>query len=238
MTGTQQFQFIVKKGPNPGHTYPVFADKITIGRDPMSDIIFKDPEVSRRHVQFLRDDEGYIIQDLGSTNGTFLDGEKLTAQEIRLNVGQEIALGGAITLIFEERESDISSGDIGTLNTNHPHENSNLSSGTADHIDPVTGSYFDDIDDYEEEEEEGDIPHIDQLQPLPSLQNKSSLHTRVLQASKKPRSETSSALPENARTFTNQQIIYIVVGTALTTVIVCGGLMLIIFLLAGNPLAN
>ena len=198
MSQWQQYKFIVKKGPNPGHAYPAFANKITIGRDPMSDIIFKDPEVSRRHVQFIRDGNNYFIEDLGSTNGTFIDGERLAGQQIRLQVGQEIALGGAITLIFEEKE------DSGLLDSK-PLET--MDSGAIDGLAsfPATAALDDpyaeyrldedEYDDFEAYEEELESAHIDQLQSLPPLRDKSVLHTRVLQSSKNQQPDKAVSPP-------------------------------------------
>lgn len=50
-------------------------DLITVGRDRENDLIIDHPQVSRRHAQFLRDDTGFAIRDLKSTNGTLLNGE-------------------------------------------------------------------------------------------------------------------------------------------------------------------
>jgi predicted component of type VI protein secretion system len=236
--GSQKFRFIVKKGPNPGHVYPVFADKMTIGRDPMSDIIFKDPEVSRRHVQFIRDSESYLVEDLGSTNGTFVDGKRLTGQAMSLQVGQEVALGGAITLIFETADSQI---DLAALSNNSIPASPTTNSNTAVPPDPFAEYRLDDDYDDDDGDELEDLieesPHIDQLPSLPVLQNKAPLHTRVLQSANKPK-EVVPPAPANAKTFTNQQIIYLVIGTAVTTVVACGILLFIVYMVRGNTLLN
>lgn len=239
MIGSHHFRFIVKKGPNPGNVYPVFAEKITIGRDPMSDIIFKDPEVSRRHVQFTRDSSGYLIEDLGSTNGTFVDGERLAGRQRRLQVGQEIALGGAITLIFETVDSEIDLAALGTASPKMASTHMDMNPSTAVHDDPYAEFRLDDDEfDDEEEMEEDESPHIDQLQSLPSLQNRSSLHTRVLQSADKAKAAPPPTPLANGRTFTNQQIIYLVVGTAVTTVVACGLLLLIYTVATGSSVLN
>ena len=221
---SQQFRFIVKKGPNPGHSYPAFAEKITIGRDPMSDIIFKDPEVSRRHVQFTRDGSGYLIEDLGSTNGTFINGERLAGQQIRLKAGQEIALGGAITLIFEEQDKEQESTVTGTQHTSFTPDDDHIDVGTDELEDPYAEYRLDGVYDYDEEEE----PQIDKLQSFsPLSSNKAFLYGQVQDSSKNP--ANSPILKENGRTFTNREIVYLIVGTVLATVIVCGILLLIFY---------
>lgn len=98
----RQFQLTTRKGPQPGKNFPLVAEKIIIGRDPMSDISLNDPEVSRQHVQLVRTDSGYTLEDLGSTNGTFIDGEQVEAGEVHpLRNGQIISMGSGVTLLYE-----------------------------------------------------------------------------------------------------------------------------------------
>ncbi len=97
----QQYQLVVRKGPKPGQIYPLLMTVITLGRDPMSDIVLPDPEVSRQHARLTLTDDGYQLQDLGSTNGTFVDGIRLGSEPILLQHGQEILLGSGIALVFE-----------------------------------------------------------------------------------------------------------------------------------------
>lgn len=190
----------------------------------MSDIIFKDPEVSRRHVQFIRTDNSYLIEDLGSTNGTFVDGERLSGQQIRLNEGQEVALGGAITLIFGVQD-DINLAGIRTLEADLPDSDLLSDSRTADHHDPLASYELDEEDEYEEQEAS---PHIDQLQSIPSLSKKPEF-ARVRPPGDNKRVKASSPPAAKALSFTNQQIIYLVLGTVLATIVACGALLLIFY---------
>lgn len=96
------YQLTVVKGPQVGQTYSLVATLVTIGRDPMADIVITDPEVSRQHVRLSRLEGGYEIQDLGSTNGTFLDGRRLGGDSHPLAPGQTITLGSNVTLAYEE----------------------------------------------------------------------------------------------------------------------------------------
>jgi pSer/pThr/pTyr-binding forkhead associated (FHA) protein len=64
----------------------------TIGSHPDCDLVVQLPTVSGRHCRLTRDDRGYLLEDLGSTNGTFLDGERL-AGPARISRGDAVTLG-------------------------------------------------------------------------------------------------------------------------------------------------
>jgi len=97
----KSYQLVVRKGPQPGKVFPLSSQNMSIGRDPMSDITVIDPEVSRYHAQLLQTEEGFQIQDMGSTNGTFIDGEHLGGQPAILTPGQTVQLGSSVVLVFE-----------------------------------------------------------------------------------------------------------------------------------------
>jgi hypothetical protein len=71
-----------------------------IGRDVTNDVVVGDAEVSRQHARVTRTPGGYVLEDLGSTNGTFVNGERLTTPRV-LNPGDLIALGETVTLTFD-----------------------------------------------------------------------------------------------------------------------------------------
>lgn len=95
------YQLVVRKGPKPGQTFPLFAVSTTVGRDPISDISINDPEVSRQHARFTQTSDSYQIEDLESTNGTFVNGVQIGADPVQLAHGNEIQLGSGVTMIFE-----------------------------------------------------------------------------------------------------------------------------------------
>jgi pSer/pThr/pTyr-binding forkhead associated (FHA) protein len=98
------YELFVKHGPVPGLIYPLTDKGLTIGRDPLSDILINDPEVSRQHALLSRTPTGeYRLQDLGSTNGTYVDGKRLEREPITLKSLNTITMGGTVTLIFRER---------------------------------------------------------------------------------------------------------------------------------------
>lgn len=68
----------------------------------MSDISIADPEVSRQHARLTRTaDGGYELQDLGSTNGTFVEGNRLGGNKVSLKPGQVVVVGSNVTLVYE-----------------------------------------------------------------------------------------------------------------------------------------
>jgi hypothetical protein len=96
----QTFQLVMQKGPNPGKIFELVQDEIIIGRDISNRIVINDPEVSRRHTRLIAQSGGYVVEDMGSTNGTFVDGQRLTGPQI-LRPGQIIMLGEKISLAYE-----------------------------------------------------------------------------------------------------------------------------------------
>lgn len=98
----QSYQLVVRKGPRPGQVFPLTLETVTIGRDPMTDIVINDPEVSRHHAKLTRrTDGGYEIQDMGSTNGTFVDGKRLGGETVQLSPGQAVMVGSNVTMTYQ-----------------------------------------------------------------------------------------------------------------------------------------
>jgi len=80
--------------------FELTRSEIIIGRDPAVDLPISSPAVSRRHARLTRDGGHYALEDLGSSNGTFVNEEKLTGRR-PLKSGDQIRLGQAITMVFE-----------------------------------------------------------------------------------------------------------------------------------------
>lgn len=100
-----RYQLVLKSGPNAGLAYPLEGDLISIGRDASNMLVVNDPEVSRRHARIYRQGERYFIEDLGSTNGTAVNGIRLESAHA-LQAGELITLGENTHLLFEAIELD------------------------------------------------------------------------------------------------------------------------------------
>jgi len=102
---SQTFQLVMRAGPNPGKAFTLSKSEIVIGRDVNADVAVNTAEVSRRHARLLLDAGVYIIEDLGSTNGTFINGQRLNSP-MPLRSGDVIMLGEAATLVYEASQFD------------------------------------------------------------------------------------------------------------------------------------
>jgi hypothetical protein len=101
-TGSQppSVELIVHQGPRPGQRFSLTQPTVTIGREVGNDVVISDPQVSRRHASLTWDGSHFIIQDLGSANGTFVNGVRLTAPQV-LQPGDVIGLGSTVLLGFQ-----------------------------------------------------------------------------------------------------------------------------------------
>jgi pSer/pThr/pTyr-binding forkhead associated (FHA) protein len=81
-----------------GTSYELTGDRVVLGRSRTADIVVSDPSVSRQHCELRRDGDGWTAVDLGSTNGSQLNGESL-AEPRRLASGMRIKLGHAAAII-------------------------------------------------------------------------------------------------------------------------------------------
>ncbi|HEX8703035.1 MAG TPA: FHA domain-containing protein [Myxococcaceae bacterium] len=85
----------VERGPGVGQLIPVKQGPLVIGRASACDLRLQHPSISRRHAQLMRQSERFLLRDLGSQNGTFVNRVKLSG-DTEIRVGDEIALGNAV----------------------------------------------------------------------------------------------------------------------------------------------
>jgi hypothetical protein len=101
----QQFQFVMRSGPTPGVTFSLEGDQLTIGRDSSNAVSINDAEVSRKHARLSFQGGKYVIEDLGSTNGTFVNGQRLVSPVV-LKSGDVVSLGEQIVLMYDAVMTD------------------------------------------------------------------------------------------------------------------------------------
>jgi pSer/pThr/pTyr-binding forkhead associated (FHA) protein len=82
---------VVKRGPNAGSRYLLDDEVTRAGRHPDSEIFLDDITVSRRHAEFVRQGSGYVVRDVGSLNGTYLNRRRI--EDAQLANGDEVQIG-------------------------------------------------------------------------------------------------------------------------------------------------
>lgn len=97
---SQSFQLVLRTGPNPGKVFALNKNEMYIGRDINNEIVINDAEVSRKHARLLAQAGGYLLEDLGSTNGSFVNGQRLVGPHV-LRPGEMIMFGENVSLAFE-----------------------------------------------------------------------------------------------------------------------------------------
>jgi pSer/pThr/pTyr-binding forkhead associated (FHA) protein len=77
-----------------GETFKV-EDVLMLGRSPQADIVVDDPYASEFHMRFVSGDEGMVLHDLGSTNGTYVNGRRVTAPQVLVK-GDAVQVGKTV----------------------------------------------------------------------------------------------------------------------------------------------
>lgn len=88
---SQPPRLIVKLKNRPLRTYTFKGNKLTIGRQPQNDIVIDNLSVSRRHAAITSSDGGFVLKDLESKNGTYLNGKSV--DQAQLKEGDTITIG-------------------------------------------------------------------------------------------------------------------------------------------------
>ncbi len=82
---------VVLRGPNTGARFLLDDDEVASGRHPDSDIFLDDVTVSRKHAVFRREGDTFVVRDVGSLNGTYVNRERI--DEVALKTGDEVQIG-------------------------------------------------------------------------------------------------------------------------------------------------
>ncbi len=94
----------ITRGPEVGRGFDIGATTVTIGRHSACDIKVGGTRVSRRHACITWSGAGYIVEDLGSTNGTYVNGERVGAPRALIS-GDRLQLGEQVEFAFQVGES-------------------------------------------------------------------------------------------------------------------------------------
>ncbi|HEU4894389.1 MAG TPA: FHA domain-containing protein, partial [Acidimicrobiia bacterium] len=89
--GLSGYAIVVEKGPRKGMTFLLKEGNTTVGRHPESDIFLNDVTVSRHHCRFSTNGDVLTVEDSGSTNGTYVNDERVDSSE--LSAGDEVLIG-------------------------------------------------------------------------------------------------------------------------------------------------
>jgi len=97
---------VVQEGQLAGKRWPLNRSELTIGRGEDCDIVLPDRQVSRHHFRVVRDDDGYNVEDLGSKNGTYINGAPVRGS-MQLQDGDEIQVALSVRLLFVGAEATL-----------------------------------------------------------------------------------------------------------------------------------
>ena len=89
--GFTGYALVIERGPQTGMTYVLPPGNTTVGRHPESDIFLNDVTISRQHCRFLLGEGRLVVEDSGSTNGTYVNDVRV--DEAHLRAGDEVVVG-------------------------------------------------------------------------------------------------------------------------------------------------
>jgi hypothetical protein len=123
VTMADDVQLVMTEGPRPGWTFSLDKQTLILGRDPRNDISIDHPQVSRRHARITLQEDVWVIEDLESMNGTFVNGRRLVERHT-LARGDAIGLSEAVTLVYRKQpapaEDTVAARPAGGLPAPHP----------------------------------------------------------------------------------------------------------------------
>ncbi len=131
-------RLIVTKGADEGKQFELSADTLSIGRDASNPLRLHDTEVSRRHAELRRTADGYRLTDVGSANGSFVNGQSV--KDVLLKTGDQVQIGQTLLVYSAGQGEARPDGDLAdriSLITRHDLE---LSSALVKSVGEAEGS--------------------------------------------------------------------------------------------------
>ena len=102
----RRFRLEVVEGPDQGRSCRPEEDRATVGKTAGADLVLTDRTVSRVHLEVAVVDEGFLLRDLGSTNGTYLEGYRV--REVYLRNGARLGIGNTLLEFqIDDDDSDV-----------------------------------------------------------------------------------------------------------------------------------
>ncbi|MEA1263833.1 FHA domain-containing protein [Microbacterium sp. STF-2] len=86
-------RLVITSGPKAGLELPLSTDSLTIGRSSESALVIRDDYTSSHHARLMLRGDSWAIQDLDSTNGTFVAGQRVSGSPVALSLGTPIKVG-------------------------------------------------------------------------------------------------------------------------------------------------
>jgi len=82
---------VMQRGPSAGARFLLDAERTSAGRSTRADIFLDDVTVSRKHAEFVREGRGFVVRDVGSLNGTYVNRTRI--DQVALRSGDEVQIG-------------------------------------------------------------------------------------------------------------------------------------------------
>jgi len=96
-------RLVVEQGERAGQVLAMAQPALVIGRGKDNDLVLLEADVSREHARLQRGPQGWTLVDLGTTNGTFVNGKRLPAQDpYLLRPGDRITIGSSVLAMQED----------------------------------------------------------------------------------------------------------------------------------------
>jgi predicted component of type VI protein secretion system len=86
-----EVMLVVRQGPEIGTRYALTGDEVSVGRVPDNDIQLDDVTVSRQHAVLVRQGSAWLVRDLGSLNGTYVNNQRVDESPVRH--GDDVQIG-------------------------------------------------------------------------------------------------------------------------------------------------
>lgn len=98
-------RLVITSGPKAGLELPLSADSLTIGRSSESALVIRDDYTSSHHARLMLRGDAWAIQDLDSTNGTYVAGQRVSGSPVALSLGTPIKVGATTFELRADRKS-------------------------------------------------------------------------------------------------------------------------------------